>query len=300
MQQKKRTSSSILWLGLGAIFFGLWSQRFRFRKGHFLDAKPGKALITGASSGLGAEFARQLAARGYDLILVARRVPRLKTLAEELQKQHQVTVEVIRADLANVDDLNLVERVIRAQGQLSILVNNAGFGAPGPFAESNIERQLDMIRLHNMAIIALTREVLPGMLARHYGAVINTSSTAAFFPLFEHANYSASKAYLNSFSEAVQMEIGNQGVYIQALCPGFTVTEFHDQMEENNRSQIPRFMWMRAEDVVRQSLEALGTGEVILIPGWVNRVTAFFGRNLLTSGLAKWAAMTFLRRSAQS
>lgn len=299
MQQKKGASNSILWLGLGAVFLGLWSQRFRLRKGHFLNAEPGKALITGASSGLGAEFARQLAARGYDLILVARRVPRLKTLAEELQKQYHVMVEVIRADLANEDDLNHVERVIRAQGQLSILVNNAGFGAPGPFAESDIERQLDMIRLHNMAVIALTREVLPGMLAQHSGAIINTSSTAAFLPLFEHANYSASKAYLNSFSEAVQLEIGSQGVYIQALCPGFTETEFHDQPEENHRSQIPRFMWMCAEDVVRQSLEALGTGEVIVIPGWINRAAAFLGRSLLTNSLAKWATMAFLQRSAQ-
>jgi uncharacterized protein len=290
----RKQSRGFPWLLVGAGIL-LWSQRYRLMQNRFSKSPRGWALVTGASSGIGAAFARELAARGYNLILVARRADRLNALVEELRARFGIEAETLPADLTREEDLRRVVDAVSNRSDLDLLINNAGFGEPGPFAQSNAERQLDMIRLHDLASVALTRATLAAMITNGHGGIINTSSTAAFFPLYGNANYSASKAYLNNFSESVQTEIAGTGVFIQALCPGFTYSEFHDEIADFRRETLPGFMWMQAGVVVKQSLNSLGSGEVIFVPGWLNRVIAFFGRSLITSTISKEAAKIFLR-----
>ena len=243
------------------------------------------ALITGASSGIGAAYARQLAAKGYNLILVARREDRLIGLATELQERHPITAEVLAADLTRSTDVKRVLKRITELDDLDLLINNAGFGAPGSFAELNLAPQLDMIRLHVIASVCLTRAALPGMIERQRGAIINVSSIAGLKPIPGSATYSSTKAYLNVFSEALQAELHGTGVKIQALCPGFTRTEFHDTPEHRGfgRSEIPEAMWMSADEVVAQSLSGLGRNRVVFIPGIRYRLAAVVARSVPTS-----------------
>jgi len=250
------------------------------------------AYITGASSGLGAEFARQLAAQGYNLILVARRLERLETLAAELRQKYHIHAEALAADLANPADVaRLAERLAHDEN-LALLVNNAGFGLNGPFAQAEIERQLEMLDVHVSAAMRLTRAALPGMIARRAGNIINVSSLAGFIPRGGSATYGATKAFLNSFSEALQKELKDTGVRVQALCPGFTYTEFHDARavaENFKRAEIPRFFWQNADEVVRASLAGLGSERVIVIPGWRNHLLKFMSQNkLVLSLLLAW------------
>lgn len=242
----------------------------------------GTALVTGASSGIGARFASHLAGCGYALVLVARRQDRLVALAEKLKQQHGVAVEVLAADLTDAADLERVAACAGQPGNLALLVNNAGFGLTGPYAESDVDRQIDMIELHAIASVRLMRAVLPGMIARRHGGIINISSMAAFFPLPNNANYAATKAYLKVFTQSLHQELKGSGVRVQALCPGFTRTEFHDTLESDPRKGIPGFMWMPADMVVASSLEALARDQVICIPGLKNKLIAAIG----WSGLA--------------
>lgn len=248
------------------------------------DATPGTALITGASSGIGAAFARQLAARGYHLILVARREDRLAALAMELQTRHGICVEPLAADLSQIADIERVaERIVELE-RLHVLINNAGFGTPGQFAELNPDRQLDMINVHIVAAVRLCRAALPGMISRGQGTIINVSSMAGLLAVPGSTTYSASKAYVNIFSEALQAELAGTRVKVQALCPGFTHTEFHSRPDHAgfSPSWIPAPLWMQPEDVAAQSLEALGRGEVIFIPGFKNRLLAVVARHTPT------------------
>jgi hypothetical protein len=253
-------------------------------------------LITGASSGLGAEFARQLAAQGYALILVARRTERLEALADELRQKHGVTVEPLTADLANPADVQRLEERLTDESSLSLLVNNAGFGTTGKFASAEVNKQLEMIQVHVLAAVRLTRAALPGMIARRRGAVINVSSLAGFIPRGGSATYGATKAYLNSFSEALQLELKGTGVRVQALCPGYTYTEFHDTRELKGfrRSEIPGFFWMSAEAVAAQSLAALNREQVIVIPGLRNHLFRLISQNKLI--LSAWQVWRQSRR----
>jgi short-subunit dehydrogenase len=227
------------------------------------------ALITGASSGIGAEFARQLAAKGYNLILVARREARLATLAAELEQAYPITAEVLVADLARPADIERIEQRIAPLKNLAMLVNNAGFGTTGNFAEVEFGPQLDMVHVHVLASTRLCRAALPGMIARGRGAIINVSSIAGLAPMPGNVTYCATKAYLNTFSEALQVELAGTGVQVQALCPGFTITEFHDspEFEGRSRSRSPKLMWLSAAEVVTTSLDALKRDRVIVIPG---------------------------------
>jgi short-subunit dehydrogenase len=226
------------------------------------------ALVTGASSGIGAVFARKLAARGYRLILVARRHDRLEAVAEELGG-----AEVIAADLAEDGGLKLVEERILAAPELELLVNNAGFGSMGRFFEIAVDSQDRMHRLHVIATVRLTHAALPGMVKRGKGGVINVSSVAGFGQNPGSISYNATKAWMNSFTDGLDMELktARSPVRVQALCPGFTTTEFQDVIGMD-RGRIPGALWMRAEDVVEQSLEGLDSGKLFVIPGLFYKV----------------------------
>ena len=221
------------------------------------------ALITGASAGIGAVFARRLARDGYDLILVARRRDRLEELARELGG-----AEVLSADLAREDELKRVEERISAEPRLDLLVNNAGFGTKGYFFEIPVESQDQMHRLHVMATMRLTHAALAGMVTRRRGAVINVASVAAYGQSAANVSYCSTKAWMTSFTEGLFVELKTVGspVKVQALCPGFTLSEFHDVMKMD-RGMVPRWMWMRAEDVVDASLRGLERGKLFVTPG---------------------------------
>jgi short-subunit dehydrogenase len=235
------------------------------------------ALITGASSGIGEVFARKLAARGYDLIVVARREDRLRILAAGLTTR----VDVLIADLAEEEGIAAVERAVRECAPLRLLVNNAGFGTLGRFWEIDVAGQARMHRVHVMATMRLTHAALGQMVPRARGAVISVSSVAAFGQSPGNVSYCATKAWINSFTEGLDMELRNakSPVKVQALCPGFTVSEFHDTLGMNKRL-IPRFLWLRADDVVEASLRALERGEVIVIPDWKYKIGAALMKHL--------------------
>lgn len=250
-------------------------------KGH--DGRPPVALVTGASAGIGTAFARQLARTGYDLVLVARRKDRLDALATSLRQQHSIEAHVLPADLAHSDDLERVVSVaadVSEAGRLDLLINNAGFGTVGKYADLPLQSQLDMLHVHVTATMRLTKAALPGMLRRRRGGIINVASTAGWYPLPGNATYSATKRYLINFSESLQAELDGLGVCVQALCPGFTYSEFHDRepyrISGFRRERLPGFVWQTAEEVVEASLNALGR-EVVCIPGVHNRAIALIG-----------------------
>jgi short-subunit dehydrogenase len=261
----------------------------------------GRALITGASAGIGEAFARQLAAAGYDLTLVARREDRLRALAAELSAAHAVQVEVLAADLSREDDIARVARYIEGRDDLALLINNAGFGTRGNFVEVELARTLDMIRVHVIASVALARAALPGLIARGAGAVINVSSIAAFFPSAGGVNYGATKAYLNVFSETLAAELQGTGVKVQALCPGFTTTEFHEVGDYRgfDRALIPGAVWLPADEVAAESLAALDNGRVIVVPGARYRALVAASRSPL-GGPVRRVARAIRRRWRKS
>lgn len=238
------------------------------------------ALVTGASSGIGAVFARRLSGMGYRLLLVARRKDRLDQLASELPGG----AEVVAADLAEDAGLRRVEDRITAEPQLEILINNAGFGSLGNFIEADLEIQDRMHRLHITAIMRLSHAALRGMIQRRSGSIVNVSSVAAFLHNPQSVSYGATKAWINSFTESLYVELKSIGssVKVQALCPGFTISEFHEVLGIS-REAIPRSLWMSAEEVVDTSLRALERNELIVIPGWKYR---FFVR------LNRWLPQT--------
>lgn len=241
------------------------------------------ALITGASSGLGAVFARQLAGKGYDPILVARRQEKLTALAQELQDRHGVRAEVLVADLATSAGVESVAERIESLPALAMLVNNAGFGSRHRFVELDLSVQLDMIHVHVLASVHLIRIALPKMMGRGRGAIINVSSLAGFMAMPKSVTYAATKSFLIALSEGLAKELEGTGVRVQALCPGFTYTEFHDAKEFDgfDRSEISRRLWMSAEDVVTESLAALDKGRTVCIPGRRNRVLLALSRSRL-------------------
>ena len=227
------------------------------------------ALVTGASSGIGAVYARRLGAQGYDLILVARREERLKELAEELERSHGVEAEVLAADLSEEAGLRKVEERIARAGNLEFLVNNAGFGTRGLFFRAGTEEQDRMHRLHVLATVRLSHAALPGMVARGKGNVVNVSSVAGFGQSPGNASYCATKAWMNSFTEGLYLDLAaaRSPVKVQAICPGYTLTEFHQAMGIG-RDHVPAAWWTSAEDVVDASLRGLARGKPVVVPGW--------------------------------
>ncbi len=227
------------------------------------------AAITGASSGIGETFARKLAARGYDLLLIARRRDRLEELAVDVSRASAVQAEAFAADLIAESDLARVEQRLRDDPRLAFLVNNAGFGARSLFHEADLATQDAMHRLHVLATLRLTRAALPGMVARDRGGIVNVSSVAAFMQGPHNVSYCSTKAWMNSFTEGLALELRSlrSRVQVQALCPGFTKTEFHQAMGVG-RDFAPPSWWMTSDDVVDDSLRGLDRRRWLVIPGW--------------------------------
>jgi short-subunit dehydrogenase len=242
---------------------------------------PGLALITGGSSGLGAAFATQLAAKGYNLLLVARRADRLEALAKDLDWQHDVRVETLVADLTTPDGLAAAEKRIYAAEDLEILINNAGFGTMGKFFQADVEVQEEMHRLHIIAPLRLTRAALEGMVERGRGGVILVSSVAAFLAAPGSVSYCATKRWMNAFAEGLSLELASAGspVTVQALCPGYTYTEFHDRLGVD-RGRIPKFLWLDADFVVADSLKAFDRGRLIVVPGLLYKLVVLLSKLL--------------------
>lgn len=228
------------------------------------------AAITGASAGLGSVFARKLAAQGYDLLLIARRLDRLEQLAGELNRAHGVAAEPLAADLSNTADIDRVAARLASEPRLALLVNNAGFGTKGRFWETPLERQIAMHRVHMDATMRLTRAALESMAARNQGAIVNVSSVAAFARSAANVSYCATKAWINAFTEGLALELCGTGIVVQALCPGFTYTEFHDVMGVD-RAGVKKWLWMDADYVVDASLAAVPKRKLFVIPGWKYR-----------------------------
>jgi len=230
-----------------------------------------QAVITGASSGLGAAFARKLAARGYDLLLVARREDRLQSIAYEITQQYHVRAEVLAADLTDDTALAEVATRIRESADLGLLVNNAGFGTVSYFVDADPESQDQMHRLHVLAVTRLSHAALTNLVARATAGtgIINVSSVAGYVVSPQSVSYSATKTWMNRFTEGLAIELGikSSPVTVQALCPGFTLTEFHDVIRMD-RSRVPASLWMTADFVVEESLRGFDARKLFVIPGW--------------------------------
>jgi short-subunit dehydrogenase len=248
-------------------------------------------MVTGASSGLGAEFVRQLAPRCGRIIAVARRASRLQALADDPALTGSVEIVPLVADLATLEGQARAVECIRQQGPLDLLVNNAGVGSFGPFHASDVDAALAMQRLHQDALLLLTRAALPAMRERRRGHIVNVASVGAFLPMPGSAVYAATKAFMHSFSVSLSEELKRDGVRVQSLCPGFTHTEIHAgaAMQGFDKSRTPAELWMDARDVVAQSLAALDDGPVLLVPGAANRR---MGNGALEQALALLAEQT--------
>jgi hypothetical protein len=235
------------------------------------------AVITGASSGIGTVFARKLA-RDHDLLLVARRRDRLEALATELSVKFGAAVAVEQADLTNEQDLARVAERIAAEPNLALLVNNAGFGARGLFWQADVEEQERMHRLHINAVLRLSHAALGNMTARNRGAIINVASVAAFVRRAGSTSYGATKSWLAVFTEGLYLELKSVGsaVKVQALCPGYTYSEFHDLLSIDRKSIASSNYWLTAEQVVDESLRALPRGKLFVVPGWRYKVLVAF------------------------
>jgi uncharacterized protein len=249
------------------------------------------AVVTGASAGIGKEFCERLAARGHDLIIVARDGNRLEALKLALEKRHGIAVEVFPADLTIDTDVSLLAERITRSAPLALLVNNAGFGTRGTLADASPAQQEAMLQLHVMAPMRLTQAALPVLLRNRQGGIINVSSVASFIYSAGNVNYCATKAYLTTFSEGLAAELAGTGVRVQALCPGFTHTEFHQRMDLDV-GRMPARAWLSAGYVVETSLRAIERGgPSVCVPGL---------RYKLIVLLLRFIPRRFLRRLTRS
>ncbi len=236
---------------------------------------PHRALVTGASAGIGAAFAHALAARGHALVLTARRSDRLQALAAELKQAHGTDVVVAPADLADPDTPAQLVDVLEHHGlDIDLLVNNAGYGVPGSLHAHPWDTHRDFIQVMMTAPTELAHRLLPGMRRRHHGRIINVASLAGHLPGSRgHTLYAAAKTYLIRFSQSLALENRGHGIHVCALCPGFTWSEFHDVTGTRALvSRMPRWMWMDAGRVAREGLEAVERGCIVYTPGRINRL----------------------------
>ncbi|MBU6429806.1 MAG: SDR family oxidoreductase [Cyanobacteria bacterium REEB65] len=250
-------------------------------------------VVTGASSGLGAQFARQFARRGHDVTLVARRIDRLEALAKSLEREFSITATPMQSDLETVQGRDAVAETVRHSGPW-ILVNNAGFGTRGRFVELDGRRESAEVALNVLAVTELTAAALPGCVDVGEGGVINVASIAAFQPLPYMANYAATKAFVLHFTEALGVELHGTGVRVQALCPGPTRTEFGDVA--GNARELNAARPMTAERVVSASLKAFDRNRTICLPGAVNTALSLGSRFAPRAAVRRTAAMMFAPR----
>lgn len=240
------------------------------------------ALVTGASAGIGAALARTLAARGYDLALTARRSERLEALAEEVRLRFGVEALVLPEDLSDpAAPARLLAAVEAAGRDVDALVNNAGYGLPGVFADTGWQEQADFLQVLLHAPTELTHRVLPGMAERRFGRILNVASLAGLLPGARgHTLYAATKAYLVRFSQSLHLETRGLGVHVSALCPGFTWSEFHDVngTRDLTRRSTPDWLWMGADEVAEAGVEAVEANRPVCVPGAPNKMIAALGR----------------------
>jgi short-subunit dehydrogenase len=258
------------------------------------DLKGCCALITGASAGIGREFARQLAGRAGSLVLVARRHEQLEELQNELTlRDPNLNVHIRPTDLSDENAVKeLCDWLERENIAVDLLINNAGFGDRGPFATSEPGRVKGMLAVNVTALTVLTRALLPGMIARKRGAILNVSSSAGFLPIAGFAVYAATKAYVTSFSEAIRAELHGTGVTVSSLCPGPVHTEFSQvaQRASGPREKSgPEFTYVSVEDVARAGLDAIEHNRPLVIPGFLMKLAMFFVR-LTPMPLLRFAA----------
>lgn len=249
------------------------------------DAAPRRrtALVTGASSGIGEAFAEEFGRRGYDLVLTARREDRLKALASRLKERYGAVVRVMPCDLSEPGAVRRLADALVAEGvTVDALVNNAGYGVPGRYLRSSWETHQAFLQVMTMAVAELTYRLLPGMVERRFGRIINVASLAGLVPASAgHTLYGAAKILVVRFSEALALEVDGQGVHVCALCPGFTYSEFHDVNGMRARvSRMPSFLWMDAVRVAREGYEAVEAGKSLHVPGKVNQAIAALARVL--------------------
>jgi short-subunit dehydrogenase len=244
-----------------------------------------RALVTGPTAGIGLEFARQLAARDHDLVLVARDEARLEAVAAELRTAYGVTVEVLPADLVDRAQLARVEaRLADPDRPVDLLVNNAGFGLKERFLDNSVEQEQAHLDILVVAVMRLCHAALGPMVARGSGQVLNVSSVAGFL---SRGSYGAAKAYVTRLSEWAHHEYADRGVQVMALCPGFVRTEFHERMDVS-RDSAPSFLWLDADEVVRVALADLDAGKAISLPSLRYKVIATAARHAPTGVLQRF------------
>ncbi len=242
------------------------------------------ALITGATAGIGAAYAKLLAKEGFDLVLVARDLPRLKGVAKELSKLYKIKAETIKADLTKPAQLAKVEkRLANNSKPIEVLINNAGFGLKDSFFVSNLAKEQELLDVLVTAPMRLSHAVLPGMIKRNSGSIVNVSSVASFIA---GGTYSAAKSYLTVFSEYLHTELRDTNIKVSALCPGFTRTEFHAR-GKMKMSGLPNYMWTAVDQVVAKSWRYVKAGKLICIPGW---------QYMLLSSIARIAPRPIVRK----
>jgi short-subunit dehydrogenase len=247
------------------------------------ETKRRVALVTGGSSGIGEAFADVFAADGFDLVLAARREDRLRAVQERIQRQHGVHVDVIVSDLSQRDASERLCAGIASRGvKIDALVNNAGYGVPGAYMASTWDTHAAFIQVMVTTVAELTHRLLPGMIERRYGRIVNVASLAGLVPSpAGHTLYAASKAFLIKFSESLAYEVERDNVHVTAVCPGFTFSEFHDVTGTRAAmNRLPRFMWMDAADVAKQGHAAVMAGKPIIVTGRVNSAIATLVRIL--------------------
>jgi short-subunit dehydrogenase len=252
------------------------------------------ALITGASVGIGEQFARQLSERGHDVVLVARDGARLEALAKEIEGRDGAKAEVLVADLTDPRQLETVEARART---VDLLVNNAGFGTFGAFHTLDVDAETREINLNVIALVRLTHAAASAMAERGRGGILNVSSLASFQPGPFNATYAATKAFVTSFTEGVHEELKGTGVSVTALCPGFTRTEFQERANVP-ANQVPGFMWQEAPEVARAGLDGVAKNRAVVIPGATNKVLGNISA-LTPSAITRRLSGAIVKRSEQ-
>lgn len=233
------------------------------------------AIITGATSGIGKAFADYYASQGYHLLITGRRKDVMLDVALRLEVKYAVSIEMVFADLSRGEDLSRLLQTISKRSDIEVLVNCAGYGLDERFSEDNINHQIAMLGVHVNAPVKITHKVLPIMMRNHCGTIINVSSLAAYMPTAGNTMYTSTKSFLKSFTESLHMDVSSYGIKVQCLCPGFTHSDFHNNLSISSGTLKPGIIrWMEPSEVVHYSIACLNKGQVICIPGFLNKILA--------------------------